>query len=133
MSTVTRFKQSVCHGKECKPQQPSPASAWATPRSVLTCTAYICLMTPSALGVGLPLRPWNIFCSNATLPLSPHRSMLTALCPGHHNIRPAHPPGGLRRPPLLATCCPSPYLCLLEEDQPSTTPVIPHTGLPQVS
>ncbi|MPD04394.1 hypothetical protein E2C01_100079 [Portunus trituberculatus] len=38
---------------------------------------------------------------------------------------PTHPPGGLRHPPLLATCCPSPYLCLLEDDQPATTPVIP--------
>ncbi|MPC83522.1 hypothetical protein E2C01_078234 [Portunus trituberculatus] len=27
--------------------------------------------------------------------------------------------------PLLATCCPLPYLCLLEEDRPATTPVIP--------
>ncbi|MPC97469.1 hypothetical protein E2C01_092786 [Portunus trituberculatus] len=62
MSAVTRFKQSVSHGKECKARQPLSASAWATPCSVLTCTAYVCLMTPSALGVGLPLRPWNISC-----------------------------------------------------------------------
>ncbi|MPC74386.1 hypothetical protein E2C01_068744 [Portunus trituberculatus] len=27
---------------------------------------------------------------------------------GHHNTRLAHSPGGLRRPPLSATCCPSP-------------------------
>ncbi|MPD05934.1 hypothetical protein E2C01_101706 [Portunus trituberculatus] len=38
---------------------------------------------------------------------------------------PTRPPGGLRHPPLLATCCPPPYLCLLEEDRPATTPVIP--------
>ncbi|MPC93991.1 hypothetical protein E2C01_089141 [Portunus trituberculatus] len=37
---------------------------------------------------------------------------------------PTHLLGSLRRPPLLATCCPSPYLCLLEEDRPATTPVI---------
>ncbi|MPC45597.1 hypothetical protein E2C01_039301 [Portunus trituberculatus] len=57
--------------------------------------------------------------------------MLLALRPGHHNTRPAHPPGGLRHPPLLATCCPSPYLCLLEEDQPATTPVIPTQDYPR--
>ncbi|MPC47308.1 hypothetical protein E2C01_041049 [Portunus trituberculatus] len=34
------------HGKERKPQQPSLASAWATPRSVLTCTGYVCLVIP---------------------------------------------------------------------------------------
>ncbi|MPC85694.1 hypothetical protein E2C01_080478 [Portunus trituberculatus] len=44
---------------------------------------------------------------------------------------PTHPPGGLRRPPLLATCCPSPYLCLLEEDRPATTPVIPTQDYPR--
>ncbi|MPC62656.1 hypothetical protein E2C01_056745 [Portunus trituberculatus] len=44
---------------------------------------------------------------------------------------PTHPPGGLRRPPLLATCCPSPYLCLLGEDQPTTTPVIPTQDYPR--
>ncbi|MPC13552.1 hypothetical protein E2C01_006290 [Portunus trituberculatus] len=42
-----------------------------------------------------------------------------------------HPPGSLRRPPLLATCCPSPYLCLLEEDQPATTPVISTQDYPR--
>ncbi|MPC42056.1 hypothetical protein E2C01_035669 [Portunus trituberculatus] len=41
-------------------QQPLPASAWATPHSVLTCTAYVCLLIPSAHGVGLSLRPSNI-------------------------------------------------------------------------
>ncbi|MPC62422.1 hypothetical protein E2C01_056507 [Portunus trituberculatus] len=46
--------KSVSHGKERKPQQLSPTSAWATPRSVLTCTAYVCLVTPSVLGIGLP-------------------------------------------------------------------------------
>ncbi|MPC87039.1 hypothetical protein E2C01_081887 [Portunus trituberculatus] len=51
--------------KEHKAHQPSPASAWATPRSVLTCTTYVCLVIPSALGVGLPLSPWNISCFNA--------------------------------------------------------------------
>ncbi|MPD06367.1 hypothetical protein E2C01_102175 [Portunus trituberculatus] len=44
---------------------------------------------------------------------------------------PTHPPGGLsRRPPLLATCCPLPYLCLLEEDRPAITPVIPTEDYP---
>ncbi|MPC72611.1 hypothetical protein E2C01_066923 [Portunus trituberculatus] len=65
MSAVTRFKQSVSHRKERKAHQPSPASAWATPRSVFTCTAYVCLLTPSALGVGLPLKPWNNSCFNS--------------------------------------------------------------------
>ncbi|MPC99618.1 hypothetical protein E2C01_095045 [Portunus trituberculatus] len=67
MSAVTRFNQSVTvgHVKERKTHQPSPASAWATPRSVLTCIAYVCLVTSPALGVGLPLRPWNISCFNA--------------------------------------------------------------------
>ncbi|MPC60378.1 hypothetical protein E2C01_054422 [Portunus trituberculatus] len=55
--------------------------------------------------------PWNIFCFNA------HASS--------QYTRSAHLLGGLRRPPLLATCCPSPYSCLLEEDRPATTPVIP--------
>ncbi|MPC83681.1 hypothetical protein E2C01_078396 [Portunus trituberculatus] len=44
---------------------------------------------------------------------------------------PTHPPGGLRCPPLLATCCPSPCLCLLEEDRPATTPVIPTQDYPR--
>ncbi|MPC92063.1 hypothetical protein E2C01_087135 [Portunus trituberculatus] len=56
---------------------------------------------------------------------------ILALCPGHHNTRPAHLPGCLRLPPLLATCCPSPYLCLLEEDRPATTPVIPTQDYPK--
>ncbi|MPC99436.1 hypothetical protein E2C01_094849 [Portunus trituberculatus] len=73
MSTVTRLKQSVSHRKGHKPQQPLPTSAWATPYSVFTCTAYVCLVTTSALGVGLPLRPWNISCFNA------HASTLTIL------------------------------------------------------
>ncbi|MPC33397.1 hypothetical protein E2C01_026746 [Portunus trituberculatus] len=82
MSAVTRFKQSVSHGKERKAHQPSPASALATPRSVLTCTTYVCLMTPSALGVGLPLRPWNISCFSAhasTLNTLHYASQLSAL------------------------------------------------------
>ncbi|MPC73814.1 hypothetical protein E2C01_068153 [Portunus trituberculatus] len=49
MSAVTRFKQSVSHGKERKAHQPLPASAWATPRSVLTCIAYISLDYPEAM------------------------------------------------------------------------------------
>ncbi|MPC74464.1 hypothetical protein E2C01_068823 [Portunus trituberculatus] len=53
MSAVTRFKQSVSHGKERKAQQPLPVSAWATPHSVLTCIVYISLVTHSALGIGL--------------------------------------------------------------------------------
>ncbi|MPC86084.1 hypothetical protein E2C01_080898 [Portunus trituberculatus] len=40
MSAITRFKQSVSHGKERKPEQPSPASPWVIPCSELTCTAY---------------------------------------------------------------------------------------------
>ncbi|MPC76863.1 hypothetical protein E2C01_071297 [Portunus trituberculatus] len=58
---------------------------------------------------------------------SPHtalRSRLSALSIITLDI-PTHPPHGLRRPPLLATCCPSPYLCLLEEDRSATMPVIP--------
>ncbi|MPC82127.1 hypothetical protein E2C01_076773 [Portunus trituberculatus] len=43
------------------------------------------------------------------------RSWLSTLAIITHT-RPAHPPGSLRRPPLLATCCSSPYLYLLEED-----------------
>ncbi|MPC57941.1 hypothetical protein E2C01_051933 [Portunus trituberculatus] len=62
---------------------------------------------------------------------STYCTTLSALCPGHHNTRPAYPPGGLRRPPLLATCCPLPYLCLLEEDWPATTPVIPTQDYPR--
>ncbi|MPC76944.1 hypothetical protein E2C01_071381 [Portunus trituberculatus] len=65
MRAVTRFKQSVSQGKERKAHQPSPTSAWATPRSVLTRTTYVCLLIPSALGVGLPLRPCKISCFNA--------------------------------------------------------------------
>ncbi|MPC92461.1 hypothetical protein E2C01_087552 [Portunus trituberculatus] len=92
MSAVTRFKQSVSHGKERKAHQPLLASAWATPRSVLTCIAYVCLVTPPALSVGLPLRPWNISCFNAHLS-SPN---ILHYAPGHHNTRPAHPLGGLQ-------------------------------------
>ncbi|MPC81833.1 hypothetical protein E2C01_076469 [Portunus trituberculatus] len=73
MSVITRFKQSVSQWKERKAHQPLPASIWATPHSVLTCTAYVCFVTLSALGVGLPLRPWNISCFNV------HASTLTTL------------------------------------------------------
>ncbi|MPC99619.1 hypothetical protein E2C01_095046 [Portunus trituberculatus] len=66
-----------------------------------------------------------------TPPLSTHCITLPARHPGHHNTQPAHPLGGLRRPPLLTTCCPSPYLCLLEEDRPATTPVIPTQDYPR--
>ncbi|MPD00190.1 hypothetical protein E2C01_095648 [Portunus trituberculatus] len=114
------------HGKERKAHQPLPASIWATPCSVLTCTAYVCFVTLSALGVGLPLRPWNI-CFNAhasTLNTLHYASRLSTLAITTLNL-PTHPPGGLRHPSLLATCYASPYLCLLEEDRPATTPVIP--------
>ncbi|MPC54084.1 hypothetical protein E2C01_047991 [Portunus trituberculatus] len=53
---IQTVSQSVSHGKERKARQPAPTSAWTTPRSKLTCTTYVCLVTPSALGVGLPLR-----------------------------------------------------------------------------
>ncbi|MPC95037.1 hypothetical protein E2C01_090231 [Portunus trituberculatus] len=56
-----------------------PTSAWAIPYSVLICIA---ILTPSALGVGLLLRPSNISCFNA------HASTLTILhytpCPSQH-------------------------------------------------
>ncbi|MPC85695.1 hypothetical protein E2C01_080479 [Portunus trituberculatus] len=80
------------HLLERKAHQPSPASAWATLRSVLTCTTYVCLVTPSALGVRLLLRPWNISCINAhasTQHIALH-SRLSALA---IITRPAHPPG----------------------------------------
>ncbi|MPC44114.1 hypothetical protein E2C01_037778 [Portunus trituberculatus] len=126
MSTITRFKQSVSHGKERKAHQPLPASAWATPRPVLTCITYVSLVScdPFCSWCRTTLRLWNISCFNV------HASSLNilhyapALRPGHHNTQPAHPLGGLRHPPFLATCCPSPYLCLIEEDRPATTPVI---------
>ncbi|MPC83857.1 hypothetical protein E2C01_078577 [Portunus trituberculatus] len=77
MSAVTRFKQSISHGKERKAHQPLPASTWATPHSVLTCTAYICLVTPSALGVGLPPEALEHFL------LQYHASTLTVLQYAH--------------------------------------------------
>ncbi|MPC71031.1 hypothetical protein E2C01_065298 [Portunus trituberculatus] len=92
MSAVTSFKQPVSHGKECKVHQPLPASSWATQRSVLTCIAYVCLMIPSALGVGLPLRPSNISCFNA------HASSLNIL---------HHAPGSPPWPSQHSTCPPS--------------------------
>ncbi|MPC66559.1 hypothetical protein E2C01_060708 [Portunus trituberculatus] len=61
MSAVTRFKQSVSHGKECKSHQPSPASAWATPRSVLTCTEameHFLLQCPRFHSQHTALRSW---------------------------------------------------------------------------
>ncbi|MPC38484.1 hypothetical protein E2C01_031991 [Portunus trituberculatus] len=94
MSTVSviRFKQSVNHGKERKAHQPLLASAWATPRSVLSCIAYVCPVTPSALGVGLPMRPWNISCFNA------HASSINIL-----HYAPGSPPW----PSQHSTCPPS--------------------------
>ncbi|MPC99393.1 hypothetical protein E2C01_094805 [Portunus trituberculatus] len=50
------------------------------------------------------------------------RSQLSALSTITLDM-PTHSPGGLRHPTLLATCCPSPYLYLLEEDHPATTSV----------
>ncbi|MPC79306.1 hypothetical protein E2C01_073827 [Portunus trituberculatus] len=92
MNAVTRFKQSVSHRKERKVHLPSPASAWATPCSVLTCTAYVCLVTTFALGVGLPLMPWNISCFSA------HASTLNIL---------HYAPGSLPWPSQHSTCPPS--------------------------
>ncbi|XP_045107704.1 uncharacterized protein LOC123502605 [Portunus trituberculatus] len=61
---------------------PSSASAWDTQHSPHTCTAYVCLLIPSALGVGLFLRPLSISCSTAHAS-TPHctalRSWLSAL------------------------------------------------------
>ncbi|MPC80632.1 hypothetical protein E2C01_075216 [Portunus trituberculatus] len=51
-SVVTRFKREGMQARAA-----SPASTWATPHSVLTCTAYVCLLIPSALGIALPLSP----------------------------------------------------------------------------
>ncbi|MPC74366.1 hypothetical protein E2C01_068722 [Portunus trituberculatus] len=65
------------------------------------------------------------------LPLTPYCTTFPALRPGHHNTQSAHPPGGLRRPPLPATCCQKPYFYLLEEDQPATTPVISTQDYPR--
>ncbi|MPC45214.1 hypothetical protein E2C01_038906 [Portunus trituberculatus] len=95
------------HGKERKAHQPSPASAWATPRSVLTYSPYVCPLTPFPLHVGLLLRPWNISCFSAhasTLNTVHYTSRLSTLAITTLDL-PTHPPGGLRRPPLLATCC----------------------------
>ncbi|MPC91557.1 hypothetical protein E2C01_086602 [Portunus trituberculatus] len=64
-------------------------------------------------------------------PLSTYCITLLAFHPDHHNTQPAHPPGDLRRTPLLATCCPSPYLYLLEDDRPATMLVIPTQDYPR--
>ncbi|MPC27116.1 hypothetical protein E2C01_020277 [Portunus trituberculatus] len=70
MSVITRFKQ----GKERKPEQPSPASTWATPHSVLTCTAYGCLgVSPD------PFFPWY------------RTTTETIHCPHSHSHRTALP------------------------------------------
>ncbi|MPC73528.1 hypothetical protein E2C01_067860 [Portunus trituberculatus] len=116
MSAITRFKQSVSHGKERKAHQPLPTSTWATPCSVLISIAYVGLVTTSALGVGLSLRPWNISCFVAhACSLNILHYAPLALRPGHQNTQPVLPPGSLRRPPLLATYCPSSYLCFLRK------------------
>ncbi|MPC76943.1 hypothetical protein E2C01_071380 [Portunus trituberculatus] len=92
---------------------------------LLTCPSYVCLVAPSVLGVGLPLRPWNISYFNA------HVSILNILhyapgsppWPSQHSIFPpswrpqaSTPPGNLLS---FGTSC------LLEEDWLATTPVIP--------
>ncbi|MPC90328.1 hypothetical protein E2C01_085305 [Portunus trituberculatus] len=82
MSAVTRFKQSVSHGKERKAHQPLPASAWATPRSVLTCIPYICFVTPSALWCRTSPEAMEHFRLQCSRLLSQHtvlRSWLSAL------------------------------------------------------
>ncbi|MPC84743.1 hypothetical protein E2C01_079492 [Portunus trituberculatus] len=61
---------------------------------------------------------------------STYCTTLTASRPGHHKTRSVHPLGGLRSPPLVAACCPSPYLCLFEQSRPATTPVIPTQDYP---
>ncbi|MPC72610.1 hypothetical protein E2C01_066922 [Portunus trituberculatus] len=72
---------------------------------LLTCIAYICLVIPSALGVGLTLRPWNISCFNA------HASTFN-ICNLLH-----YAPGSLPWRSQHSTCPPF--------WQPATTPVIP--------
>ncbi|MPC25009.1 hypothetical protein E2C01_018106 [Portunus trituberculatus] len=78
------------HGKERKLQQPLPASAWATPRPVFTCTAYVCLVTLSVLGVGLPQRPSNISCStvHASTPTTLHHAHSSPPWPSQHSTYP---------------------------------------------
>ncbi|MPC55155.1 hypothetical protein E2C01_049086 [Portunus trituberculatus] len=72
------------------------------------------------------------YCDDCLVPLTVRHQLLSALAIITLDM-PTHPPGGLRCPPLLATCCPSPYLCLLEEDQPATTSVLPTQDYPQGS
>ncbi|MPC09210.1 hypothetical protein E2C01_001813 [Portunus trituberculatus] len=111
MSAVTRFKQSVSHGKGRKPEQPSPAFTWVIPHSELTCTTYICLLSPSALA-----------------------STLTTL---HYALgSPPWPSQIHDLPTLLAASGFNPsqhpaVLSLLEEDRPATTPVIPTQDYPR--
>ncbi|MPC58372.1 hypothetical protein E2C01_052374 [Portunus trituberculatus] len=98
MSAVTRFKQLVSHEKEHKAHQSSPALTCGTPCSVLTCNAYICLVTPSALGVGLPLKPWNIL---HYAPGSPPWPSQHSTCPPSWQPQAPTPPGNLLSFPLL--------------------------------
>ncbi|MPD05227.1 hypothetical protein E2C01_100958 [Portunus trituberculatus] len=105
MSAITRFKQSVSHGSarhinHCPPP-PGPHHAQC---SVLTFIAYVCLVTPSALGVGLPLRPWNISCFNAHTsslnilhyaPGSPPWPSQHLTCPSSWRPQASTPPGNL--------------------------------------
>ncbi|MPC33587.1 hypothetical protein E2C01_026942 [Portunus trituberculatus] len=91
-----------------------PASAWATPYSSLAPP----MTTPEAI------EHFLLQCPRFQSQHTELRSWLSALAIITLDM-PTHPHGGLRLPPLLATCCPLPYLCLLEEDWPATMPVIP--------
>ncbi|MPC76415.1 hypothetical protein E2C01_070825 [Portunus trituberculatus] len=135
MSAVTRFKQSVSHGKEQKAHQLLPTSAWATLVTTLSALLHRLRRSrdhfcPWCRTIPEAMEHFLLHCPRL---LSQHTALRSRLCPGHHNTQPALPPGSLRRPPLLATCCPSPYLCLFEEDRPATNACDTHTGLPQGS
>ncbi|MPD05545.1 hypothetical protein E2C01_101294 [Portunus trituberculatus] len=68
MSAITRFKQSVSHGKERKGHQPfyPPPPGPHHARSVLTCIAYVSQSFDSCPWCRTyPLRPWNISFFNA--------------------------------------------------------------------
>ncbi|KAG0720022.1 Methionine synthase [Chionoecetes opilio] len=97
------------HGSPAPPdrlrQSPDPDCPWC--RNVSETIEHFLLQCPR-------------FHSHRVVPLSQLLTLNVATC----DLLSAHPAGGGWRPPLPATCCHPPHLCLPEQDRSTTAPVI---------
>ncbi|MPC85344.1 hypothetical protein E2C01_080114 [Portunus trituberculatus] len=129
MSAVTRFKQSVSQSREGA-QGTSSIARLRLGHTTLSahlhrlhpfCPWY--RTTPEAIEHFLLQCP-RLFSQHTAL-----RSWLSALAITILDLSTLLAASGVHL--SLATCCPTPYFCLLEEDRPATMPVIPTQEYPR--